>query len=406
MCDAFRAIVGCLIFMAIIGPILIIVGLVMIFSENNREASIREYNNAVSSYQSYVTTIESWTGSASLGNTLDTYTMATARESVSVIGNTDGVSSATSTLLRGQLKAATQSNNVQYAIASKLSMQRSFAFTKTLSTNIQCSGQSCSKYCHDSSDRQCDDDSILTRQCQRVYSPEATFHRTRQYCDGDDVCGYCSYVGYASRLCAVVKTDTGGQAIIEDTSKLSCDYPFALDSGEYSATKPTTGSDGTYSVTVEVRINNDPYIVLQSLTRGSRDFGITAREQRGVGIGLLLIGCLITVLVCGGAVYMCRQHNQKKHREEYRPEHHQQAQMEQYQSSSPGYSTYGQPAPVYGQAQVYQQQPTYGEPQPAYGQPQPVYGQPQSTYQPQPMYQQQPGYGQPPHDQQAYGKQL
>lgn len=178
--------------------------------------------------------------------------------------------------------------------------------------------------------------------------------------------------------------------ITVDNTLGSCDY-ISLPMGSYQQSgfgqQPlniySTSAPSQYNQhTVKFMANDDPYIAASRITKGTFDFGLTAAQQRTIGIALLIAGILITIGVgCllgalkqrmssnpqnGSAVYGAfgRQYPQP-----YANPGVQYQQMPPPQQQQPYQQQY--------QAQPYQQQPYAAPPQQ-----QPYYGGPQQQQQP------------------------
>jgi len=100
--ECARAIIGCACFIVLIGPILFIVGLVMLLAPNTRQQDVNTYNSAVSAWTSSgnarMMTMANISGPAwPVGRV----PLQPASMSVVVDGNTDGVQAATSNYLQG-----------------------------------------------------------------------------------------------------------------------------------------------------------------------------------------------------------------------------------------------------------------------------------------------------------------
>jgi hypothetical protein len=195
-------------------------------------------------------------------------------------------------------------------------------------------------------------------------------------------------------------------------SRRSCEYPFG-DTQYYST---------SYESFIQVKLisEEDPYITLEKVTSGSKDFGITEASQRSVGTGLLIAGIIVAVLMYGALAFIIKRFLLPAMNGENvmmgSPAGQGMVNTNNGGMSNPIDTIHVNPGPQpqYGQQQQQQQPIVYGsaslqqpQPQPVYGQPQPVYGQPVMAppgYVQQP--QQQPMYGgayPPPQPQPGYG---
>ena len=378
-----RGVIGCLICLAVIGPILIIVGIVLVVSPNNREENVNRYNQAIFDFAEESAVVAAWSGTATQGSGRPNIPLSSVTRPVTVQGNTDGVEPGVSTLQEGSMSSfvdrAGLTYRMQWTGTGPSTIQRNFPFTSTKSTDIRCSRNACDQWCSDDSDRRCGQGSLLA-ECRRLYNDQATYTPERTNCEGREVCGQCNYQVYASTLCAVV--DVRGTAVTESAQKFSCYYPFGVNDNAYSATQPAfTGGEYVRSVNIQMRSSNDPFVVLQEVTQGEMDFGLTRAQQTSLGLACLVIGILITLGVFGGCFFACRNKNQ------------------QQQQQSPSYNNGSMSYPPPGQAHGYNQQQSpvqYDANQGGYSQ------EMQGGYPPQQQGYPQQGYPQQGYPQQGY----
>ena len=96
-----------------------------------------------------------------------------------------------------------------------------------------------------------------------------------------------------------------------DPNKQACDYPFQQQ-------LLTCGLPSSImSMNYMIRASNDPYIEAQELTRGSMDFGLTAVQQRLIGVGMLIGGAALLTLLgccCFAAKNLCCANNHHEHK--------------------------------------------------------------------------------------------
>ena len=93
----------------------------------------------------------------------------------------------------------------------------------------------------------------------------------------------------------VTRTSLGEQSWMESSFFKSCYYPFHSDAQHYRSSPA--------AITMQLLDSTDPYLAMQSETKGTGDFGITADQQRTIGIvltvlGGVLSGCLASGLCC------------------------------------------------------------------------------------------------------------
>ena len=132
-----------------------------------------------------------------------------------------------------------------------------------------------------------------------------------------------------------------------------------------------------YTTPVRVLADNDPAIILQRITKGSDSFGLTAAEQRQLGIILLVIGLFLCCVTYGTifCIYRLAKGDDKKNQafqqavpvpymwpQYHQPQTYQQPYQQPYQQHQQPYQQHQQPY----QQQPYQQPPAYPIQQTAY----------------------------------------
>lgn len=362
--NCIRALCACLCCLVCGGPILIIVGIVLLAAKNTRKDDVKEYNDAVSAYNP--TPVDSW-----LPATINGASATTTTQTDPIDGDRDGINRVGVSRL--------VSANVATAGSFSFALQNVAAFslngipsTKSRSTNGYCNLNYCS-YGH------------MEDSCRDRFGSGARYYGGSCSSRGD--CGRCEYDAPLSQVCAVVSAT---QPYSRDGRYRSCFYPFGEQDQNYASNtlNPST-------IEVQVRKSDDPFLVLQRVTDGSNDFGISAETQRNAGIACLVIGIVLVALmiVVGCIAYrLIRKHKEKNNhvsQQQHQPQNMHQpssypSQNPQYQQGGYNHNTVG-----YGQPAGYGQPTGYGQPvnQPDYG-----YGNPP----PQQSY----GYGQPPPSQQ------
>jgi hypothetical protein len=389
--QAIKGLMICVCILIFGGPILFIIGIVTLAAPNTREADLTEYNNAVKAFDSSVIS-NAWTSGTIGGQPFTLQSPA-----ITFSGTQTGIEAATSRFAEATISSAVSS--VSYNVASVTSFSRTVTPSLTRTTSMTCTSSICTG---SGSNCRCYLNQMNVR-CKQI-AANGNVVNVPSVCDKGQSCGQCQFQAYLRVYSAV---EAGGA---ESPSLQSAFYPFSADAQSYSGgtSSPATFSARLYS-------SKDPFIAAQRITKGDMDFGITAEQQRAMGIALMVVGLIMTVAVCGG-LYLLYTCTKKK---DDVPQQQQQGGSLFSVAPQPGYQSqpgYGQAQPGYGQAQPgfaqpqplyveelpsqnFQQQPGYAQPQPGYGQP--GYGQPQPGYgQPQPGYGQ-PGYGQP---QPGYGQ--
>ena len=218
--------------------------------------------------------------------------------------------------------------------------------------------------------------------CQDKYGTTA---RATSTCNKDKTC-YCEYTTYLSTYCIVVAETAPGSNYTYDISPTykSCFYPFSsVDTQKF---KPTT----TSSIPFQLRLNTDPFIIMQKITKGDMNFGLTLAQQRMIGLVLLSIGCIM--VACVGVIsFVLYKIIQAFRSGSAKNEGGSMEAMLPYNNN--GGNQYNPPPPQQQYQQQYppQQQQQYHNPPPppppqqgyVQGPPPPHYAQPQAGYAPQ-----------------------
>lgn len=380
-----RAVVGCLCLGLLGGPIMVIVGIVMIATPNTRQTHVDNYNNAVASFN--VNVMQAWTG------TIDGYSITLSNPLVAVQGSTEGVKQGTSAIASATVSNQPTLVNVNINPVTAFTLSN-IPYQSTGSARMYCTKSRCTSSCT-SSPYYCSSTSMQNA-CSSQYSG---VYGGGSCSSSASNCSLCTWTTYLTAYCAVVSKNAAGQWV-QDATLRSCNYPFRASDQTFSRSSGTTPQFQIYTA-------GDPYIALQRETEGSNNFGLTRAQQTGVGIGLVASGCVLIALVGVGVFFVYKMviatsnaiNNNNSGQLSY-PVNHEAAYVQAIPQVSPvygqpqqqPYSSYGQPPPQH-YAPPQQQPYSYAPPQQQqYGQPppQPGYGQPQ--YDPYG----QPAYGAPP----------
>merc|ERR1711991_681368 len=264
------------------GPILFLIGLIMLVGPNDREEDVNAYNSAVSAYQGTVF--------PRLVNT-----------DVSV----DGVSASdhiiytrSASYSTGDVYTFTATRNGVPTGSTTASIPR----TANVRRSLRCTRDQCDRDCS-FSDYECTQDS-MRRYCSGTLDGRYTQTTSDYECDAGEVCGRCEYTGYLERAC--VPLVFGEAGLGRSDRYTSCEYPFEV--YDYGPNR----AGGRSSFELRVVAESDPYIELQRVTEGSNDFGPTEAQQRTTGLALLILGILLTVCVGAALGAFCRHHHSKR----------------------------------------------------------------------------------------------
>jgi hypothetical protein len=414
-----RSILGCICCLLCTGPILVIVGIVLLVAPNNFKENINTYKSSIDTYKAQAQpilqktsgTINTWY--TSTGHSLGVTTMQIQFKGV----NADQATPFASTVLvasnvqmlavsSASSSSSTNSiNNLRYTDAplgvvpmSTTSIRApqdtgSVPFQSSIRPSSSCSSTpSTSK----SGCMQSDFDQACANH----------FGSGVRYSNWYSACAWYQQEKY---ICSPITFSTSTNQWSVDTSFTSggsnfpsCDYIDGNNQlmGSYSMSPVVNGfgydplnvvdyntgnsPSPSPNLNVYLRSSLDPYIVASKLTQGSFDFGLSAAQQRSIGATLIAAGCILIACVIGSCIMVqCMVSRDPRNRaavygafgRTYTPQ-------QGYAALPPG--TYG--GVYYG--------PQGPQPMP-YCQPAP-YGQPVAPYQAMPMQQpQQPYQGQP-----------
>jgi hypothetical protein len=286
-----RIILGILCCLLCGGPILIIVGIVLLTSDNARQGDIADYTTAVDKYQS-----NDFKTLSTASMSINYLSMARRLMDVEVQGNLEGVPNATHyVFVRPNVQeVSNQTYQLQYAAATGSTSELNFVIPWFKKTNrqLRCARDQCTDDCS-SSNYKCDS-SEMNDYCSGEFM--GTYVDDDGTCYAGDICGTCTFNGLLSSACLVIKLD--GTAATP-SNLVSCYYPFQ--DHEYSSTST--------SATFEVMSEDDPFIALQRITDGKNDFGITEAQQKNAGLVCLIVGIILTVCVGVGLFFFMRHHN-------------------------------------------------------------------------------------------------
>eukprot|EP00758_Cryptobia_borreli_P013872 Tbor_TRINITY_DN5873_c0_g2::TRINITY_DN5873_c0_g2_i7::g.7145::m.7145 len=351
------------------GPILVIVGVVIIVSPNTRKDDVNAYNTAVADWKSgnAEADVSGW-----LPGTIGNSQATKVTKPVVVDGSTDDVSDPSI-----EVPFVRSSTPFHDTVSASYNLNNVDVFSITVTTSIP---KKVSVSCKSS--RGCSY-SDMENYCKRRY-PSSKYKGSG--CQHKGQCGFCEYAVYIKDICAVASRNLSDpKRYIRDSSKESCNYPFTSTSFA-TTTKKHSG------IELSLRTSDDPYIALQRITRGTNNFGLSKGQKMSIGfaclgVGVLLIICMfVFIFVVYKLIKMATGNNggnqEGQHTQNSKPEQYPQP----YQHPPEAYQQYPQPNQQY--PQPYQQYPQ-APPATAYG----YGGQPQTGYGSPPPPQVQPGYG-------------
>lgn len=118
-----------------------------------------------------------------------------------------------------------------------------------------------------------------------------------------------------------------------------CDYSYGKWTVPRYEKVPASHANGFVSfenITIQVRSAEDPYIRALNLTNGALDFGMTAQDDRAVGLVMLLLGMVISCPPCFKFYKAYGKHNQTA-----REMHYRQSPRDQYGDDDDSGEMYG-----------------------------------------------------------------
>ena len=259
------------------GPILIIVGLVMISEPNNFAQKVDIYNTLCDNYTA-VTLPHLKESTASIGGWSNT----------SLIQMAPNIKGAHLGIEPGMTASLFQQAGVDGGSPQSMSISykgKMLSWTQPAVPPPQ--AESTTVYCRE------DDGCTASEMRNKCTTAAGCQYITSNHFSCVERCHqYCGWYVVNPWVCVPVVWKGPENGWERDTSKQACDYPFQqqlLTCGLASSIS---------SMNYMIRASNDPYIEAQEMTQGSMSFGLTDVQQTMVGICLLIVGCLLVVLLC------------------------------------------------------------------------------------------------------------
>ena len=303
--EQMRRAFHCLVCMVVAGPILVIIGIVVLAgaTEDSRSPLITKYNNAV----------EQWNDGLR-----DEFNAALSGE----------LYASGDTVHYLEMKASTTADDGAQAKGGEdvkspdVLKFRNMAITFATSSVEPWSSSMGSQAYRTIELTDEDEDTVYgTVTFPLLYSDYE--HSTSSSCNSnkgyyDSYYEYCYYYWVAEEVCT--QFVTSAMALKGEDS--GCYYKAQGSGDNWSPVQykkidarnnyqPYVGAIGSMEVTV--RDSNDPYIELERLTHGTLNFGLTQAEQAGIGIALVVIGCLLTIPTVLVIMYIVRRNKQERY---------------------------------------------------------------------------------------------
>lgn len=420
-----RGIVSCFCCLCCAGPILLIVGLVMLTGSNNYASMTEQYAAATKSFAAAARAemlaakgnVEGYSLAVSSTNTpFLSYTLPRGVEGVD--DSVQSVVLESSQRFSSFPVTATIGSGAAAGVAGNSSTNSSDANTTAAPTAppgsssfqvqrvVRTSTRSISVRCPTSRNHGSCSASRMQSMCESAAGCSGATWNGFTCAEGRSCTG-CTYTVAQSASCTPIVSKDNGRTF-QQSDYTGCLYPFTGESSQ--PTKCVSSSSSSSSSMSVVFLNvDDPFIQFGKITSGSLSFGLTEGQQRSIGLSLSVVGGLVLAAVIGLGVFI---HNKMCSREEdkartygafgqtyngvlYTPAAPPQSQNYMHVQSPQGVMIMPQQQqqPMYGQPVM--QQPGYA---PGYVQQQPAYGQ-VAYEQPQPQVayvQMQPGYTEGP----------
>jgi hypothetical protein len=285
--------------MICIGPILLIVGIVLLGTKNNYDEYVSKYNDAVGNFNAHYRSLVLAT-TANVGGNWNLFPLSSGSDSplspqfsgTLPDSSTQGVTtSGLSYPLKSQTNvdlSSSRSANITFTPPS--SGQGSTFSPSSVSFTLPAVGSSTTTYYLTCSSSQID----RRTSCQSVCEQKSTcgvYSGSGSYCYSSSSCsGACRVVNYDSLQCSQFDINNATGQLTRNNN-LGCIYPTS------GWTQPASCTQRN-SVPVLFMNSQDPFIQIQKITQDSSfSFGLTKAQQRNIGLALLAVGASITGLV-------------------------------------------------------------------------------------------------------------
>lgn len=417
-----RAAIGCLCCLVCGGPILIIVGIVVLAAPNTFKEDTDNYKAAIKTYEANAGPVMNSTSGIITVTGAESPRLTPVKLRVPITGvNADDIPVFYSTVV--------QSADLTFGSSRTLSAVTNTHMSGSLSTKSVGPWTSSAQYgsmsfesC-DRGDSRSECDRKRDQKCANKFGNGAHYYSSSR----------CTWYEKPEHYCFPLELTASSKAWVWSSDPTTCDYVDGDSQPMGSLTEQSfegfgkqklntysSSSSADYSsnggIPVQLRAASDPYIVAMRITKGRMDFGLTKGQQRSLGLALIVVGALL-VCCCVGVIVLIKRSMNREPRNgaaiygafgrPYQP----QGGYQQMPPGTYGGINYGPQGPQgYNQSPQggYQQMPPDqggyqqgGYQQGGYGQP-PQQGYAQPPPQQQPYQQPQQGYGQPPQQAQGY----
>ena len=249
--------------------VLLVFGILTLFSSSDRDMETAQYNSLVALYDPDAS---SYWDYGSIGGAHTDY----VTESVVVVGSTARVTPAKSRYARAVLPIASGGppTNVSFALSLVKPFSRAPAFTKPVVTGGHCALR----------------EGVCTNGTSVVCPVAGSVWSGPLACNAASSCGSCTYTAYLTTYCVALQRQSSGATLWEEDPGTNCFY----------RTDSIYANDRPPHVEFQVRQRNDPFIALQRITRGSCSFGEeeSVRSPRSATMIAGSAAMLMLVVVC------------------------------------------------------------------------------------------------------------
>lgn len=286
---------GCVVFLCILWPTLLITGIVLMTTHNPQMTQMEEMETTSESFKVTSGVLEATGGAVEDGPGLKSafaHTPVPGATVKSVYLETIGTTRIPENIgpNLGTVTVALQYKSQTFYVTSP-----PITLSRRTSKEVECE-ISYSSVC---GSRTCCTDKSMTDRCNSVYSnSNAAFITNNQICGLGRVCGECEYDEHVASVCMVVTFSTSA-GWVRDPSMSSCFYPFEPTDQKYA--------EGGGGAMIFIRSSDDPFIVLQKLSKGTMELDATNEKDRSSGRGILLCGIvaflILVSLIC--LIHIC-----------------------------------------------------------------------------------------------------
>lgn len=269
--------VGIMCILVCLGPVLIVLGGVVMSTSSNREENLALYNASIEEYTNSTLPVLAMTSAS-----LDGSPMRSMSSELMAAGNVEDVPMATHITFRLLANLTTSGFSTQSlridlpGASSPSTVSLAIPATRMMVDVVTCEDVECAG-------------AYLEAQCMAMHN--GLFNGS-DVCSEGDHCGVCTYTAYLASACVVV--NISGTSATLSSKYRSCHYPFT----DFEYTSRVGAPMSTVSAWISFVTADDPYLKLQELTQGTLDFGMTEDEQRRAGYPLVVVGLVMLLVAC------------------------------------------------------------------------------------------------------------